>query len=391
MESNALSLPNPFVMVDGTPVRSHEQWVQQRRPELLGLFARYMYGVAPAAPGITATVSKTDPSLFDGLATLTEVTISINGLPAHAPRIHLALFTPNQASAPAPVFLGLNAVGNYAVVDHPSVTFNPQAWANPEWAGAARGGQTHEWCVENTLRRGYAFATYHTSDMDADRPDFSDGIHPFYSPEALGCTAAESWGTLRAWAWGLERCVDYLITHSALDPKRICLIGHSRLGKTVLLAGAIDERVALVVPHQSGTGGCALSRDNDQETVQKINDRFPHWFNGAFKKFNGREAALPVDQHLLLALVAPRAVLDTEGERDVWANPPAALRALHAADPVWKFLGASGLHDDGLLSEPQTLAGNAVGKLLQYRCDTGHEMNLGYWNISLDFADAVLG
>ena len=209
--------------------------------------------------------------------------------------------------------------------------------------------------------------------------------------EALGCTAAESWGTLRAWAWGLERCVDFLVTHSALDPKRICLIGHSRLGKTVLLAGAIDERVALVVPHQSGTGGCALSRDNDQETVQKINDRFPHWFNGAFKKFNGREAALPVDQHLLLALVAPRAVLDTEGERDVWANPPAALRALHAADPVWKFLGASGLHDDGLLSEPQTLAGNAVGKLLQYRCDTGHEMNLGYWNISLDFADAVLG
>ena len=176
-------------MVDGTPVRSYEQWVQQRRPELLGLFARYMYGVAPAAPGITATVSKTDPSLFDGLATLTEVTISINGLPAHAPRIHLALFTPNQASAPAPVFLGLNAVGNYAVVDHPSVTFNPQAWANPEWAGAARGGQTHEWCVENTLRRGYAFATYHTSDIDADRPDFSDGIHPFYSPEALGCTA----------------------------------------------------------------------------------------------------------------------------------------------------------------------------------------------------------
>ncbi len=377
-------------MSDGTRVTGAEQWFQQRRPELIRLFEQNVYGVAPVISGISAQVRQSDPTVFDGAATLTEVEIAINGLPEYAPRIHLALFTPNQRNKPVPVFLGMNALGNYATVAHETVRHDPQAWANPEWKGHGRGGQAQTWCVENSIRRGYALATVHTSDIDADRPDPNDGFQPFYSAAQLGCSDAERWGTIRAWAWGLQRCIDYLVTDARIDPARIGVIGHSRLGKTALLTAALDTRVALVVPHQSGTGGCALSRDNDQETVQKINDRFPHWFNDVFKTFNGREAELPVDQHELIALVAPRALLDTEGERDAWASPNGAWRALQAAAPVWTLLGQPGLLASAPLREPQS-PNDAGGAIAQYRRDTEHVLDLGYWNAALDFADRIFG
>ena len=127
------------------------------------------------------------------------------------------------------------------------------------------------------------------------------------------------------------------------------MTGHSRLGKTALVAAAFDERIALVVPHQSGTGGCALSRDNDQETVERINRVFPHWFDGVFKEFNRREDRLPIDQNLLECLVAPRPIIDTEGLQDKWSNPGNAFRSLQAADKVYKFLGLRGLVGSGVI------------------------------------------
>ena len=387
------SLPDPLTMWDGAPVTTPEQWLGQRRPELKALFAHYMYGVMPPPPGISIDIRKFDTTVFGGKATLKEIEIRFANLPEDGPKINLALFIPNHVTGPgpqrpAPVFLALNATGNYAVTTHPDVTFDSHAWVAADWkARTARGVHAEFWAVENTIDRGYAFATFHESDIDPDQHDFDDGIHPYCD---LGVPDTERWGTLAAWAWGLQRCVDYLVTDPAIDPKRICVTGHSRRGKAALLAGAFDERVALVAPHQSGTGGCALSRDNDQETVKSINDRFPHWFNDVFPLFNDEVPRLPFDQHLLVALVAPRALIDTEGTQDAWASPMGAYQSLQAADAVYKFLGAPGMVGAGVLQGDEAINATTAGNLLQYRRDTEHTLNVDYWNAMMDFADQNL-
>jgi hypothetical protein len=184
--------------------------------------------------------------------------------------------------------------------------------------------------------------------------------------------------------------VDYLVTDPDVDADAICVTGHSRRGKTALLAGALDERIALVVPHQSGTGGAALSRDNDQETVERINRVFPHWFSDMFTRFNDNEYRLPIDQHLLMALVAPRPLLETAGIQDRWANYDSALRALRAADSVYEFLGKKGLSGAGVVVGDEPIQGENFGELMQYRLDVKHTLNRDFWKAILDFADAHL-
>ncbi len=379
------ALPDPFTLMDGSKVETPEDWYTKRRPELKSLFQHYMYGFAPDAPKIEAQVLSED-TVFDGKATLRQIEISYPDLSDAAPRIRLALFTPTNAAA-APVFLGMNKCGNQTIADIPELRkFEDRHYHDSCTKGSGERGYKEDfWCVEYLIDRGYAFAGFHESDIDPDLDDFTDGIHAAYpdfkTPEGA------SWSTIRAWAWGLHRAVDYLITDPAIDPERVALIGHSRRGKTALLAAALDERVALVVPHQSGTGGAALSRDNDQETVERINRVFPHWFNGNFKFFNDNEAQLPIDQHLLMALVAPRPLLDTMGKKDTWANYESSLRAAKAADPVYKYLGAPGQVGEGLLMDADPVTQESAGNLLQYRLDTKHTLNQDYWKVILDFAD----
>src|SRR5690606_17708744 len=237
------------------------------------------------------------------------------------------------ATGPVPVFLALNKCGNYEVLPDPAIQYDPSAWCHdncPQTEEAGRGSAEDFWSVAYLIERGYAFATFHESDIDPDKHDFTDGIHAAYASEIP--VGPSSWGTIAAWSWGLRRCIDYLVTDAAINPAQVAVIGHSRRGKTALLTAALDERVALVVPHQSGTGGMALSRRNDQETTERINRVFPHWFCDNFTQFDLQEDKLPVDQHLLVALVAPRALLDTEGLLDTWANGKSALKGLVAAD-----------------------------------------------------------
>lgn len=385
-------LPDPLKMFDGTPVTTKEQWYEKRRPEIKALFEFYMYGKAPPAPKIEATINRTDAKFFGGKATKREVTIKFG--PEGTPPISLLLVVPNKRTAPAPVFVGLNFCGNHAVVSDPTVPI-PKTWMYKHCKGcvdnrateAGRGTEVDVWAIENSIDRGYAVATFYDGDIDPDIPDFSDGVHAHYYMPGQTKPGPHEWGTIAAWAWGLQRAVDYLASDKDIDKTRICAIGHSRLGKTTLLAAAFDERIALAVPHQSGTGGCALSRDNDQETVERITRVFPHWFNGTFAKFGGNEARLPIDQHLLMALVAPRPLLDTEGQQDKWANFDNAFRALKAADPVYKLLGAKGLVGKGLVEGDAPIVGENFGELMQYRRDTPHVLNKDYWNKILDFAD----
>jgi hypothetical protein len=387
-------LPDPLVMLNGDRVSTKEQWLKQRRPELKELFQHYMYGYLPPPVKIEAKVEREDRKAFDGKATLKEVTISLDA--AGTPPIRLLLVVPNDRKGPAPVFVGMNFCGNHAVVKDSAVRL-PTVWMYPNRPGVkdnrateeGRGTQVDEWAIDQSIERGYAVATFYSGDVDPDRADVREGIQPHL--EKLGITkpGAHSWGTIAAWAWGIQRAVDYLVTDKNLDAKRIIVVGHSRLGKTALLAAAFDERIALAIPHQAGCGGTAPSRTTNAkaETVKRINTSFPHWFNGTFKEFNDQVDRLPFDQHCLAALVAPRPLLFTNAVDDQWANPEGQFQMLQAADPVYRLLG-----DAGLEAKQMPEVGKLVDSKLGYWIRTGkHSMTRDDWKVFLDFADKHLG
>jgi dienelactone hydrolase len=386
-------LPDPLKMRDGTPVKTAEDWFHKRRPELKGLIQHYMYGVPPAKPdNLHAKVERTDHHALKGKAVVEEVTLTFG--PHGKGRINLLLVRPSQAKGKSPAFVGLNFNGNHTVLADPLVAI-PNVWmrGTPDNKASEkdRGKEVDVWCAEQLVDRGYTLATAYYGDIDPDKDkdheDWSDGVHPLYYRAGQTRPEPSEWGSIAAWAWGLSRMIDYLATRDDVDPHRIAAIGHSRLGKTALLAGAMDERIAIVCPHQSGTGGCALSRDNDQETVKRINTSFPHWFNGNFKQFNDHEERIPFDQHCLMALCAPRPIFDTEGIQDKWANYDAGLRALKAADPVYKLLRKPGLKADRPIEQDEKITADNAGGLNQYRRDEKHVLNDGYWGKILDFAD----
>jgi hypothetical protein len=385
--------PDPLTMFDGRKVSSREQWIKERRPELIRLFQHYMYGEPPPAPKtIDTVIERADGDYFGGKATKKEVTITFG--PSGAPKIHLLVVIPNQPAGPRPVFLGINFCGNHTLLDDPSIAL-PEAWMPDYCAGcldhratdAGRGTQKDVWAVEQTIDRGYALACFYSGDVDPDRNDFSDGIHPFYALEGQSGRGPHEWGTIAAWAFGLQRAVDYLVTDEKLDKNRIAVVGHSRLGKTALLAGALDERMALIIPHQAGCGGTAPSRHAVGEQVRQINKSFPHWFCDEFKKFNEQVERLPFDQHCLVALCAPRPVLLSNAVEDTWADPDGQFRVLQGADPVYRLLGSTGLDGEDK-PEPDRLLETPLGYYIR---PGKHSMTAGDWKVFLAFADRHFG
>jgi hypothetical protein len=385
--------PDPLTFFNGTKVGSRDQWNKERRPELIRLFQHYMYGELPPAPkSIESRVERSDAGCFGGKATLKAVTISFG--PADAPKIHLLVVTPNRPGGRKPAFLGLNFCGNHTLLDDRAIAL-PATWMPDYCEGcmehratdAGRGIQKDVWAVEQTIDRGYALACFFCGDVDPDRDDFSDGIHPFYAPPGATGRGPQGWGSIAAWAYGLHRAVDYLVTDKDLDPARIAVVGHSRLGKTALLAGALDERIALVIPHQAGCGGTAPSRHDVGEQVRQINDRFPHWFCDEFKKFNDQVERLPFDQHCLVALCAPRPVLLSNAQEDTWADPEGQFRVLQGADPVYRLLGSKGL-DGKSFPELDQLLDTPLGYYIR---PGKHAMTAGDWQVFLAFADKHFG
>lgn len=386
-------LPDPLVTLDGERVTTKEQWVNKRRPELKELFQYYMYGYLPDPPEkLDCKVEREDGRSLGGKGTLKEVTIAFG--PPEVPQMHLLLVVPNRRTGPAPVFLGLNFSGNHTLVKDPAVRL-PTSWIDGRGPGvknhrpteAGRGTQVDVWSIGQSLDRGYAVATCYYGDIAPDRAGTSEGsIQPYFRKNGVK-PRPHDWGTIAAWAWGLHRAVDYLVTDRDIDKNRIAVVGHSRLGKTALLAAALDERVALVIPHQAGCGGTSPSRGTVGESVKQINDRFPHWFDGTFKQFNDHPDRLPFDQHCLIALVAPRPVLLSNAVEDTWANPRGQFQVLQAADPVYRLLGAGGL-DAKQMPEP----GKLIDSTLGYYIRPGkHSMTKEDWKVFLAFADKHFG
>jgi len=386
-------LPDPLALLNGERVTTKAQWLDKRRPELKQLFQHYMYGYLPAPPAkVEAKVEREDKQALGGKATLREVTLSFG--PPETPKIHLLLIVPNERKGPAPVFLGLNFRGNHSVLNDPKIRLST-SWMPGSYPGvkdnrateASRGTQADAWNVEQIIERGYALATIYNGDIAPDRPDAPERLQLHYPKKIEAKPGPHDWGTIAAWSWGLHRAVDYLVTDKDIEKDKIIVVGHSRLGKTALVAAAFDDRIAISMPHQAGCGGTAPSRGKIGESVKQINDRFPHWFTGAFKEFNEQPDRLPFDQHCLAAIVAPRPVLFTNAVEDTWANPDGQFQMLQAADPVYRLLGAGGL-DAKKAPETNTLIDSKLGYFIR---PGKHSMTRDDWKVFLDFADKHLG
>lgn len=393
--------PDPLVTLDGMRVANTEAWREHRRPELRQLFAHYMYGYVPAAarsPVIRSRVAYENPRGLGGLATVREVVIEIvtprADLPA--PSLRLLVITPNKRCKPAPAFLGVNFCGNHAVTDDPGVALCDR-WSPSGRPGvdgnrfveAGRGGRVENWCARTLIERGYALATHYNGDLDKDAVDYADGVQPHYytADEAKAVKPGpHGWGTIAVWAWGLSRAMDYLVTMPEIDGSRVATVGHSRNGKTALLAAAMDDRFAMAIPSQAGCGGTAPSRASIGELVLHINKGFPHWFNDTFKAFDGMPARLPFDQHCLAALVAPRPMLFSNAIDDQWANPWGQFDVLKQTDAVYRFLGV-----DGLAADRMPPLGKLVDSRLGYFIRAGgHSTIAEDWHAWLAFADLWL-
>jgi hypothetical protein len=326
-------------------------WPEQRS-QLLAAFTEQMYGKAPTSEySLTCTLVESGKAFKDkALRQQFAVTITTE---SGTQRIDLLVHTPAIATAPVACFLGLNFRGNHTVTPDPQVLI-PSSWSpNDAKAGATdntanetgRGTSASRWAIESIVDAGLGVATAYCGDVDPDYDDgFANGVHALFPENRPSSEHPDRWGTVAAWAWGLSRCLDCIQTDiKQIDGQRVCVLGHSRLGKTALWAGATDPRFAAVISNNSGCGGAALSRRAIGETVWRINNSFPHWFCGNFKQYDNSEASLPFDQHQLVALIAPRPVYVASASEDKWADPKGEFLSAKLASELYQRLGGKAL------------------------------------------------
>ncbi len=390
-KAGVYKLPDPLVFNDGKPVRTSKDW-RKRRGEILELFQENVYGRNPEPPRhLNFEVFDSDPNALGGKAFRKQISIYFSDN-KDGPREDLLLYVPSGARKPVPVILTLNFRGNHSVIKDPGVRLGTVwDWKThlPKPATESQRGIDKEFEVEKILSRGYAFATIYYQQIEPDfNGGFRHGIHTAFFKPGQTEPGPDEWGAIGAWSYGLSRAMDYLQKEKLVNVKRVAVMGHSRLGKTSLWAGALDTRFAMVISNCSGEGGASLARRNFGETIADLVDAkgFPQWFNTNFRKYAGHADQLPVDAHELIALIAPRPVYVTGAQDDRWADPKGEFLACVAAGRVYELLGKRGLETDIMPA-----VNKPIMQTIAYHVRSGkHTVTDFDWDQFLVFADRYL-
>jgi hypothetical protein len=356
-------LPDPLKS-GARPVRTVKDW-EQRRAEILELFRVNVYGRSPGRPKqLRFQTIEENARAMEGSATLERVAV-ISTIAGREHRFELTLFLPNARPGPVPVFLLLN--------NRPATNTDP-----------TRKEKSGFWPAEQVIGRGYGIAALQVGELAPDNAEhFRDGIISMFDANTSAARPADAWGGLAAWAWGASRAMDYFESNPRIDSKRVVVIGHSRGGKAALWAGAADARFAVVVSNESGEGGAALSRRHFGETVARITESFPYWFAGNYKSFAGREQAMPVDQHMLLALIAPRALYVASADEDLWSDPRGEFASLAYSSPVFGLWGDTPMKPEDMPPLEHPLV---VGRRGYHIRPGPHNLTPYDWDRFVDFA-----
>ncbi|MBC6366898.1 acetylxylan esterase [Algoriphagus sp. AK58] len=362
----ALHLPDPFVSEKGKLISSVEDWEKLRRPEIFSLFESEVYGQLPTDfNAISFEVVKENPNPFPELADLEEVTITVSrNEKNHTMRINF--FLPKSQKGPFPVILLINYLPKY-----PDGKLVDESF----------------WPVRELIQRGFATASFHVETVAPDdAKTYQNGIISTLYPEQIG--KADGLKAFGAWGWAAMRAMDYFEQHPRIDSKKSILVGHSRTGKTALWTSANDPRWAITYANESGCGGAALSKRKFGETVEAINNRFPHWFADNFRKYNGKEESLSLDQHLLPGLIAPRAVYYSSAKEDQWADPKGEYLGIQLGSRV-----ASEIYGKKAVFEKEfeELDGPVHLESVGYHIREGaHDLTWEDWRIFLEFVEKNL-
>ena len=376
---------------DRGSIKNKAQWEKYRRPQILEQFASQVYGKVPGQlPIDRIEVLEMDTEALGGKAIRKQLMLHFKkgdrsmGFP-------VLLYIPKRKQK-VPVFMGYNFLGNHSIAEDPFILIDGKKEDEMEkedlsnFKPESRGSRVSRWPVEEIINAGYALLTVNYNTVDPDKDDFSNGIHPLFYQENQTAPEPDEWGALASWAWSMSRVLDYLETEPLISADKAILFGHSRLGKAALWAGANDPRFSIVISNNSGCGGAAISRRRFGEKVVDINTKFPHWFAKNFHQYNDNESELPVDQHMLVALMAPRPVYIASASKDDWADPMGEFLSAKFATSVYQLYGFKEFNFD---SFPKV--NSPIHKRIGYHLREGkHNITHYDWDQFIKFANQHL-
>ena len=373
------TLPDPLMMLNGKRVKDSTEWMKTQRAYIYQLFEKNVYGRYPVQKiNVRYKIREESKQALGGIALRRQIRIYLKQSDTSA-HIDVLMYLPANSKGKAPVFVGLNFNGNAAIQNDPEILTN----SNNK---VSRGASSSRWPVKTIIENGFGLVTACYNDIEIDNKDgWKTGVRTKLQNNLK--IKPEEWGAIGAWAWGLSRIMDYLETDKDIDQNKVAVIGHSRLGKTALWAGASDPRFSLVISNESGEGGAALARRWFGETLYLINKNFPHWFIDAYKSYNQNVFGLPVDQHELLALIAPRPLYVASAAGDLWSDPKGEFLSAWHAGEVYSLFGQEGVGTDEMpaLDHP-------VGHRINYHIRTGkHDVTSFDWQQYIRFAKEQWG
>ena len=394
------TLEDPLAFADGRKLKGPAEW-PARRAEILRIFEKGMYGRMPPKPEQMVAELTDEKVTMSGFAVRRRVRQFFKE-DKSGPFIDWLVLRPRYASTPAPVIVFLNSIGAIQLLpDNDLSVSDGYCEANggrEKWAAANLEKLRGQWCnpdnrnfwpIGEIIARGYAVMTACYFDIAPD-PDKKNERATKWRRRCFDLwpawdeSAPDNTKSLMAWAWGLCRGLDLAVREPGIDAKRAVVTGCSRLGKAALIAGAFDDRFAVVVPNQTGHGGAPLTKHYFGENIETESKSFPHWFTRSYFAYAGKDETIPFDQHLLLACVAPRRLL-IEGFDQKWFDTRAEYLACRAAGPVWKFLGKPGFPDKPF---PPDFDMSCIGSHIGYvRRSENHGLSPYDWRWMLDFAD----